>query len=361
MNSILTLLSSYQSEYVFFAGFLVLIFSLLAVDLFVVSRHSHKVSLKEALSWTVVWVSVAIGFYFVLLNFGHLIHGVQTLEDIAAMKLKYKHMLHTGGMEFVEALAAYNHNLATEFITGYVLEYTLSIDNIFVIILVFNSFQVNEKYYKEILFWGVLGAVIMRFLFIFLGAMIIERFEWILYIFGAFLVYTGLKMVFSKEEDSDIIDPATHPITKLARRFVAIFPRYVKGNFFIKKDGTVHATPLFVVLLVVEFTDLIFAVDSVPAVFSVTKDPYIVFYSNIFAILGLRTMFFFLTHMVQAFRFLKPAISALLVFIGGKMILAHWLHEIGYKSSFSLYFIVTILTLAVLASILIPEKKQEAL
>jgi len=247
--------------------------------------------------------------------------------------------------------------MSLEFITGYLIEYALSVDNIFVIILIFSSFGVSEKYFKKVLFWGILGAVVMRFIFIFAGAALLQQFSWIMYIFGGFLVFTGLRMFFDKGDEE--IDTSNHPVVKLASKYFKVFPRYVGDKFFIRRKGVLMMTPLFVVVLIIEFTDLIFAVDSVPAVFSVTKDPYIVFFSNIFAILGLRSMFFFLASIMHLFHFLKYGLAVLLTFIGTKMLAHSWLKEVGFTNTYSLYVILSILVLSIVASLLFPKKKTE--
>jgi tellurite resistance protein TerC len=249
----------------------------------------------------------------------------------------------------------YKQNLALEFITGYVVEYALSVDNIFVMVLIFSAFGVNEKYYHRVLFWGIIGAVLMRFLFIFLGASLISEFNWIIYIFGAFLVYTGF-MMFKGRNEEDEIDAENHRVVRFASKYLPITPDYVGKQFFVKQHGKTLITPLFVVLLVVEFTDLIFAVDSIPAIFAVTKDPYIVFFSNIFAILGLRSMFFLLVNIIHKFHYLKTGLSLLLVFIGLKMLAHHYLDDWGFTTLHSLLIILSILTLSVVASLAFPKK-----
>ncbi len=250
--------------------------------------------------------------------------------------------------------------MALEFITGYVVEYALSVDNIFVIIVIFTSFSVREIYYKKVLFWGILGAIIMRFGFIFLGGALIQKADWILYIFGAFLIFTGIRMFLNRDDD-DSIEPDKHPVVRLASRYFSVFPRYVGSHFFVRRRGKILVTPLFVVLLIIEFTDLIFAVDSVPAVFAVTKDPYVVFFSNIFAILGLRSMFFFLTNIMHLFHFLKTGLAALLLFIGGKMLAHHQLEKVGFRTEYSLYVILSILAISIIASLLFPKRSEEVL
>lgn len=345
------------SETLFFSGFIVFIIWMLVLDLGILSKKNHVVSFKEAATWSGVWIALALGFYFFLSRHANLIHGIDSMEELQIVQQRYAPFLRLNTDNLDLSLSLYNKNVALEFITGYLIEYALSVDNIFVIITIFSSFAVREKYFKKVLFWGILGAIIMRFTFIFAGSALIQRFEWILYIFGLFLVFTGLKMIFAKDED-DAIDTRNHPVVKFASRYFAVYPRYVADRFFVRKMGKLMITPLFLVLLIIEFTDLIFAVDSVPAVFSVTKDPYVVFFSNIFAILGLRSMFFFLTNIMHLFRFLKVGISALLIYIGAKMLAHHWLTSIGFQVSWSLYIILGILAISVIASLLFPEKAK---
>jgi tellurite resistance protein TerC len=242
-----------------------------------------------------------------------------------------------------------------EFITGYVIEYALSVDNIFVMVLIFTAFNVDEKYYHRVLFWGIIGAVIMRFMFIFLGSTLINEFGWIMYIFGAFLIYTGIGMFISRDEEEKI-DTENHKVVRFASRHFSVYPEYVGNKFFIKVDGAKMVTPLFIVLLIVEFTDLIFAVDSIPAIFAVTKDPYIVFFSNIFAILGLRSMFFLLVNVIHKFHYLKVGLAFLLVFIGVKMLAHHWLDLWGFTTMHSLFVILLILTTSIVGSLVFPKK-----
>ncbi len=204
--------------------------------------------------------------------------------------------------------------------------------------------------------WGILGAVVMRFIFIFLGAALITKFGWILYVFGAFLVFTGVKMFIQRNEDEEI-DPQNHPVVKFASKYFKVTPKLDQGKFFHVENGVKYMTPLFLVLLVIEFTDLIFAVDSIPAIFSVTKDAYIVFFSNIFAILGLRSMFFLLINIIHKFQYLKVGLAFLLVFIGIKMLAHDWLSDIGFTTSHSLIVIVGILGISIIASLLFPKKE----
>ncbi|MCF0058329.1 TerC/Alx family metal homeostasis membrane protein [Dyadobacter sp. CY356] len=347
----------FSNEVLFFGGFLLVIGVMLLLDLGVFNKKDHVVKFKEAAAWTVAWILLALVFYVVINTHGDLVHGVNNYDELASIQSKYAPHLKLIPDNFEASLEIYRKNMSLEFITGYLLEYALSVDNIFVIILIFASFGVRPKYYKKVLFWGVLGAIIMRFIFIFVGSALIQRFEWIIYLFGLLLVYQGGKIFFQGDEDEKI-DPAKHPVVKFASKYFSVFPRYVYEHFFVKKKGKWLVTPLFVVVLIVEFTDLIFAVDSVPAVFSVTKDPYVVFFSNIFAIMGLRSMFFFLSNIMGLFRFLKYGLGVLLVFIGGKMLAHVQLEEMGFKTVYSLYVILGILAVSILASVIFPEKKE---
>lgn len=349
------------NEFLFFTGFLVFIAAMLALDLGVFSKKSHIVSFKEASAWSIVWIVTALLFYLLLQNYGHLIHGINDYEKLTKTIGLYvddkDELTYLSPNNLDKSIQSYNNLLSLEFITGWLLEYSLSVDNIFVIILIFSSFGVREKYYKKVLLWGILGAVVMRFIFIFVGSALIQKFHFILYLFGGLLIFSGLKMFFGKDDEK--IEPENHPMVKFASRYFSVFPRFVKDRFFVRKAGTLFITPLFVVVLIVEFTDLLFAVDSVPAVFAVTKDPYIVFFSNIFAIMGLRSMFFFLSNVMHLFHYLKTGLAFLLVFIGTKMIAYEWMKMIGYKTQYSLYIILFILVASVIASILFPVKKHK--
>jgi len=351
-----------SSEHLIFAGFLIFIAAILALDLGIFDRKSHEVKFREALIWTVVWVSFAIGFYFLLLYFGDRLHGVKTIEDVQYRIDMYKHTYNILGVtDTQQAIEIYRKNLALEYITGYLIEYMLSVDNVFVMILVFMSFGVQQMYYKRVLMWGIIGAVIMRFIFIFLSAALIQRFDWILYIFGAFLVFTGIKMFLERNKE-DKVDPANHPVVKFFSKFFPVHPTYFRQHFWFRNkhdNNRLYFTPLFLVLLVIEFTDVIFAVDSVPAIFSITQDPYIVFFSNIFAIMGLRSLFFVVAHVIGMFRFLKHGLAFLLSFIGFKMLLHVQLKEAGFTTIHSLLVIVGILGISVAASLIWPDKSRK--
>jgi tellurite resistance protein TerC len=346
-----------SNEFIFFAGFLIFIIGMLMLDLGVFSKKNHIVSFKEAASWSAVWVVFALAFYVFIRTHGELIHGVDTYEDLVTIQQRYAKELVLIPGDLEASIQLYRNNMALEYITGYLVEYALSVDNIFVIILIFTSFGVREKYYKKVLFWGILGALVMRFIFIFAAGSLIMKAGWILYLFGAFLVFTGINMFLSRNKD-EAIEPQKHPVVKFASKYFSVYPRYVNDKFFIKKQGKLMLTPLFVVVLIIEFTDLIFAVDSVPAVFAVTTDPYVVFFSNIFAIMGLRSMFFFLANVMHLFHYLKVGLAVLLVFIGGKMLAHSYLKEIGFQTQYSLYIIVGILLISVVSSLLFPQKKK---
>lgn len=349
-----------SNETLFFLAFAAFVLLIMAVDLGAFSKQkSHVVEFKEAAIWSAIWVSLSIAFYFFLQNFGYLVHGITDMARLQEIRNRYAEHVKLIPSNFPASLALFQQNMSLEYITGYLVEYSLSADNIFVFILIFNSFGVEQRYYKKILVWGILGAIVLRFIFIFLGSALIQRFEWIMYLFGAFLVYTGLQLFFQKEED-ETIEPNKHPVVRFASKYLNVYHRNVTDNFFVRRktDGKLFVTPLFIIVIVVAFTDLVFAVDSIPAIFSITKDPYIVFFSNVFAIMGLRSMFFFLSSIMSQFRFLKVGLAVLLTFIGAKMLAEHWLSELGFQPVYSLYIIVLILGVSILASWLIPEKKE---
>ncbi len=346
-----------MNEIIFFGAFLLLITLMLLLDLGVFSRNSHEVSMREAGIMTMIWVSLSIGFYFFIMFFGDLIHGINDMDHLKEIIQLHHHPVNVDGLDFDSALQSYRNNLSLEYITGYLIEYALSIDNLFVMLLIFMSFRVRRKNYKKVLFWGILGAVIMRFVFIFFSSALIHRFDWILYVFGAFLLFTGVRMFLSRHEEEKM-EVSKHPVVRFASKYFRIYPHFVKDHFFIRKAGKVFLTPLFLVVLVVEFSDVIFAVDSVPAIFSITKDPYIVFFSNIFAILGLRSLFFLLSGFMNKFRYLKPGLAVLLFVIGLKLIFEDYLHDIGFTTLHSLLLIGGILFMSVFLSLTIPEKRK---
>ncbi len=346
-----------SNEIIFLTCFVLFIIAILALDLGLFSKKTDVISLKHAAIMSFIMMGLALAFYVILLHFGHLLHGIESTQQIQTLIDKNQHPISiTNNLE--ESIKIYNKNLGLEYLTGLIVEKALSVDNIFVIVLVFTAFGVQQKNYHGVLFWGILGAIIMRFIFIFVGAALIARFGWILYVFGGFLIFTGIKMFFQKEEEEKI-DTENHPVVKFLNRFFKVHNQFVEDKFFVTINGVRKITPLFVVLIIIEFTDLIFAVDSIPAIFSVTKDPYIVFFSNIFAILGLRSMFFLLAGIIDKFRYLKVGLAALLVYIGIKMLAHSYLKEIGFTTTHSLYIIVGILAASIIASLLIPIKEEK--
>ncbi len=349
------------NETLFFLCFAAFVMVVMALDLGVFTKQkSHVVSFKEAAFWSAVWVALSVAFYFFIRNFGYLVHGITDMARLLEVKKRYADHVQLVAGDFEASLARFQANMALEYITGYLVEYSLSADNIFVFILIFKSFGVREKFYKKILVWGILGAIVLRFIFIFVGSALLQRFDWIIYIFGAFLVYTGVKLFFEGDEEEQM-DTKNHPVVKFTAKYLNVYRRNVIDHFFVRRktDNKLFVTPLFIVVIVVAFTDLIFAVDSIPAIFSITKDPYIVFFSNVFAIMGLRSMFFFLSSIMDQFRFLKTGLAVLLTFIGVKMLAEPYLEHIGFQPVYSLYIIVGILGVSVLASWLIPEKKSD--
>jgi tellurite resistance protein TerC len=303
-------------------GFSAVVLALLAIDLGVVNRNAHVVSMKEAGRWSAFMVVLALAF-----NYG---------------------VFHYKGTE-----------AGLQFLTGYLIELALSVDNIFVFVLIFAYFKVPPKYQHRVLFWGVLGALVMRGAMIGAGAILIAKFHWIIYVFGAFLVFTGIRMATHDELD---IEPEANPALKLVRRFIPISPRYDGQKFFTfdtGKDGRLRrmATPLFVVLVLVETTDLIFAVDSIPAIFAITRDPFLVYTSNVFAILGLRSLYFLLAGVIDRFHYLKLGLSAVLVFIGLKMLVTAW--GLHVPIGLSLGVVGALLGASVVLSLMFPRAAEE--
>lgn len=327
---------------------------MLFIDIGIFNKEVKAVSFKSALLWTVLWVSMALLFWGVIYLFGDKIHDPQNIEELKQLIVKYNHPINISTNNFSALTNAYRHNLGIEFITGYLIEYALSVDNIFVIILVFYSFGLEKKYYHKVLFWGILGAIIMRFLFIFTIATFVQQFSWILYGFGILLVITGIKM-FVERNKEEIIDITNNKIVVLSSKLFNVDRGYKGASFFLKKNGRIFVTTMFIVLLVIEFTDIIFAVDSVPAIFSITHDPYIVYFSNIFAIIGLRSLFFLVESIIEKFSFLKIGLAVLLVFIGVKMLI-HGFYEIS--TMHSLLIVLCIILVSIITSILLPHKSS---
>jgi tellurite resistance protein TerC len=301
-------------------GFNVFVLAMLAVDLFVFHKEAHEVASKEAAAWTAVWVALAV-------LFGVGVYGFMGREAGLA------------------------------YFAGYLIEKALSVDNIFVFVLIFSFFRVPLRYQHRVLFWGILGALVMRGVMIAAGAYLIQQFHWVIYVFGAFLIFTGIRMATQSEND---IDLETNVVIRTVRRLLPVTADYHGQKFFVREDvdGTLRlaATPLFVVLALVETTDLIFAVDSIPAIFAVTQEPFIVYSSNVFAILGLRALYFLLAGVIHQFHYLKTGLSAVLVFVGAKMLTADFFEiPVGV----SLGVIVVVLTVAVAASLRWPRPSRE--
>ena len=304
LNSSLTaLFDSETRNMIVWIGFLILIFCCLALDLGVFNKEAHKISTREALRWTVLWVSLSLVFS-VFIYFSYENHWFD---------LGLKHGRVMGGM-----------HAALTYLTGYVIEESLSMDNIFVIAVIFNYFQIPQKYQHRVLFWGILGALFFRGIMIGAGAYLVEQFEVVIYLFGAILLWTAYKMLKSNADD---IHPEENPVVLQLRKFLPV-TKTIKGEqFFVKKNGKILAmTPLFVALVVVETTDIMFAFDSIPAIFAITTDPFLVFTSNIFAILGLRSLYFVLASLLDKFEYVKYSLAAILAFVGLKMLVLHPLH-----------------------------------
>ena len=276
--------------------FLVFIISVLMIDLVFVGRKVHVISTKEAAIWSFIWISLGMSFYFVLYYFGHLLHGIDSMEKLLEIAGKYNPYLEFKSTGFEEMLLEYKHSQAINYISGYFIEKTLSVDNIFVMLIILQGFSVPLKDYKMVLFWGILGAIVLRFIFIFAGVVIIQKFEWILLVFGAFLLFQGIKILV--EKDKEPTDPKDAWLVKFLKNHINLHTEYDRDTFWFRQNHKLFFTPLFLVLIMIEFSDLVFAFDSIPAIFSVSRDPFIVFFSNIFAILGLRSLFFLVANLV---------------------------------------------------------------
>lgn len=296
-------------------GFNVFVLLMLVIDLGVFHRKSHVISIKEALSWTCVWVMIAFLFNVFVYYY-------------------------------------YGEELAFEFFTGYLIEKSLSVDNIFVMILIFSYFNVPPQYQHKVLFWGILGALVMRVCFILAGIELIQKFHWLIYIFGAFLVYTGVKILTQGDQK---FEPEKNPVVKLVRRAFRVTPNFEGDQFFVRRNNLVWATPLFVVVVMIEATDLVFAVDSIPAILAISDNPFIVYTSNVFAILGLRSLYFALAGIEKYFVYLKYGLSAILIFVGLKMCVSEF-YQVPVE--ISLAFIILTLFLAGLASMAMQKRNN---
>ncbi len=336
---------------------MVFITFMLALDLGVFHKKDHVIRIKEAAIWTGIWVLLAMGMALLIRFHAEWIHGISGLEDLLTYANGTDLARQIAGLDYASALDVYRKEMANQYLAGYFLEESLSIDNIFVMIMIFASFGIDKQYYHRVLFWGILGAIVMRFIFIFALGAVVERFSWILAIFGVILIYSGIKMFRNKSDER--IDTANHPMVKFASKHFRVTPNTDGHNFFTKIDGKNYITPLFLVLLVIEFSDIIFAVDSIPAVFSVTTDTFIVFFSNIFAIMGLRSLFFLLSNVTDTFWLLKYGLGSLLCFIGLKMI-GHEFFGLTISTTGSLMIILGILIVSIVASLIFPKKVHTA-
>jgi len=305
-----------SNQILLWVGFNIFVLAMLALDLGIFHRRAHIVGIKEALIWSAIWIILALTF-----NLGiYFWRGPET---------------------------------ALEFLTGYLIEKSLSVDNLFVFLMIFSYFNVDSLYQHKVLFWGILGALITRAIFIATGITLIQNFHWVIYVFGAFLILTGIRMAIRKEKK---IHPERNPLLKLFRRFMPVTEEYEGEKFFLKRGGRYFATPLFIVLLIVETTDIIFAADSIPAILAITLDPFIVYTSNVFAILGLRALYFALAGMMRLFHHLHYGLSAVLIFVGTKMILAD-IYKI--RVSIALSLIAVILLISIVASMIHPQKEKK--
>jgi tellurite resistance protein TerC len=299
------------------AGFLTFVVIMLALDLFVFGGgKAHKVSVKEAAGWSIAWFAMAVAF-----NAG-----------------LWWHLTGTMGSEIAD-------QKALEFFTGYLIEKSLSVDNVFVFLLIFSAFAIPAEYQRRVLIYGVLGAIVMRIVMILLGSWVVQEFKWILYLFGAFLLITGIKMLLPSSAE---LDPNNNWIIKLARKYLRVTPKLEGEKFTVRQNGVLYFTPLFLVLILVEISDLVFAVDSIPAIFAITTDPFIVATSNIFAILGLRALYFLLADIAERFHLLKYGLAIVLSFIGIKMLIMPWFHM---PIALSLAFVITVISLSIVASL----------
>ncbi len=299
---------------IFWIVFAVVVLGMIAIDLGIFTRKSHTVSFREALTWTGVWATLATCF------------GIWIWNSQGQTK-------------------------GLEFFNGYLIELSLSADNVFIFALIFRNFGVPPQYQHKVLIWGVLSALVMRFILIGIGVQLINQFHWILYIFGAFLLYTGVKMLWSRSDEEE--DPSDNPVVRYARRVLPLTPTWVGDRFMVKENGKRLFTPLFIVLICIEISDLIFAVDSIPAVFGITQDQFIIFTSNVFAIMGLRSLYFVLSGVIDKFHYLKPGLGLILAFVGVKMLLGHTDYKIG--NEFSLAFTIIVLLASIIGSMVFPK------
>jgi tellurite resistance protein TerC len=315
------------ANWIFWLVFNLFVLVMLALDLGVFHRKNHVIGFREAMAWTSLWVGLAAGFAVLIYFFGHRL---------------VPHPTHP------------NSQLTLEFVTGYIIEQSLSVDNLFVFLLIFRFFSVPQEYQRQVLSWGVVGALIMRAIFIIAGVTLLERFHWIIYIFGAILIYSGINLM--RQHGADI-HPEKNPLLRMFRKFFRVTTDYSDGSFFVTRGGLWFATPLMLVLIVVETTDVLFAVDSIPAVLAVTREPFIVYTSNVFAILGLRSLFFALSGMLDRFHLLHYGLSVILILIGLKMLVSDYMDLPTYVA---LAAVAAVLGVSIVLSLMFPKKPNAA-
>jgi tellurite resistance protein TerC len=343
------------------SAFGISILVMLLLDLGVFNSKEKDVSMKDALTWSLIWILSALAFcgaiYFQLIDAGGTLNAKAVAADVAEPDPDAPPIELTPKEK--GALASQN---AAEFLTGYLLEEMLSVDNLFVFVLIFQFFRVPASYQRTVLYWGIIGAIFFRAIFIVLGLALIERFSWTLYLFGIFLIYTGIKLMVKSDDDE--IQLERNIIFRMFRRVFPMTKEYQGRKFLVRNEGKLYTTPLLLVLFIVETTDIVFAVDSIPAIFGVTKNPFIIYTSNVFAIMGLRSMYFALAGLMQQFHYLKYGLSIILTYVGVKMVVEHYLEHAYPESHFkmapqwSLLIIVTILASCVIVSRLYPPKEE---
>jgi tellurite resistance protein TerC len=315
------------ANWIFWILFNVFVLAMLALDLGVFHRNKHVVAFREAIGWTIVWIALAGAFAVLIYFFGHTLTGNP---------------------------ARPNSELTLEFLTGYLIEESLSVDNLFVFLVIFRYFAVPRKYQRKILFWGVLGALVMRGIFILVGIKLLNAFSWLIYVFGAILIYSGIKLL--GQEDKEI-EPEKNIVLRIFRKFFRLTDNYEDDKFFVVRQGIRYATPLAVVLVMIETTDLLFATDSIPAVLAITREPFIVYTSNVFAILGLRSLYFVLAGMIEVFHLLRYGLSVILIFIGVKMLVSHY---VKIPIGIALGAVAGVLLISIVLSLIFPKKANVA-
>jgi tellurite resistance protein TerC len=313
------------ANWIFWILFNVFVLAMLALDLGVFHRNKHVVAFREAIGWTIVWITLAGAFAVLIYFFGHILTGNPVRP---------------------------NSELTLEFLTGYLIEESLSVDNLFVFLVIFRYFAVPRKYQHQILFWGVVGALVMRGIFILVGIKLLNRFSWLIYVFGAILIYSGIKLLGQEEKE---IEPEKNIVLRIFRKFFRLTDNYEDDKFFVVRQGIRYATPLAVVLVMIETTDLLFATDSIPAVLAITREPFIVYTSNVFAILGLRSLYFALAGMIEVFHLLHYGLSLILIFIGVKMLVSHY---VKLPIGIALGAVAGVLLISIVLSLIFPKKAK---